>query len=133
MFFLHCISSKIQPLDLLFLVVFIRFYIKRYNFSQIFKTSFGIIWKKDFCHKFSFFNKVTEPSQPLKLKRWKATKHDKSFLLMVPNERDFAQDRKSFTYHLFISYLRNLCIIIYIYINYIHIYYFLSKISEIFP
>ena len=38
---------------------------------------------------------------------------------MLPNEGDFVQDKKSFTYHLFISYLRNLCIIIYIYINYI--------------
>ena len=46
---------KIQPLDLLFIVVFISFYISRYHFSQIFKTSFSIIWKKDFCFKFSFF------------------------------------------------------------------------------
>ena len=56
---------KIQPLDLLFLVIFISFYINRYHFSQIFKTSFSIIWKKDFCHKFSFFNRVTQTPTPL--------------------------------------------------------------------
>ena len=49
---------KIQSLDLLFLVVFISFYISRY-FSQVFRTSFNIIWKKDFCHKFSFFDGFT--------------------------------------------------------------------------
>ena len=41
---------KIQSLDLLFLVVFISFYISRY-FSQVFRTSFNIIWKTDFHHK----------------------------------------------------------------------------------
>ena len=50
---------KIQSLDLLFLVVFISFYISRY-FSQVFRTSFNIIWKKDFRHKFSFFNRFTQ-------------------------------------------------------------------------
>ena len=34
---------KIQSLDLLFLVVFISFYISRYHFSQVFRTSFNII------------------------------------------------------------------------------------------
>ena len=52
---------KIQSLDLLFLVVFISFYISRYHFSQVFRTSFNIIWKKDFRHKFSFFNGFTQP------------------------------------------------------------------------
>ena len=51
---------KIQPLDLLFLVAFISFYISRYHFSQVFRTSFNIIWKKDFRHKFSFFNRFTQ-------------------------------------------------------------------------
>ena len=46
---------KIQSLDLLFLADFISFYISRYHFSQVLRTSFNIIWKKDFCHKFSFF------------------------------------------------------------------------------
>ena len=45
---------KIQSLDLLFLVVFISFYISRYHFSQVFRTSFNIWKKKDFHHKFSF-------------------------------------------------------------------------------
>ena len=49
---------KIQSLDLLFLVVFIGFYISRF-FAQVFGTSFNIIWKKDFCHKFSFFDGFT--------------------------------------------------------------------------
>ena len=56
---------EIQPPNLLFLVTFISFYINRYHFSQIFKTSFSIIWKKYFCHKFSFFNRVTEPPSSL--------------------------------------------------------------------
>ena len=51
---------KMQPLDLLFFVVFISFYISRYHFSQIFRSSFNIIWKKDFRHKFSFFNGFTQ-------------------------------------------------------------------------
>ena len=61
--FLHCISCvllikiyKIQSLGLLFLVVFINFYISRYHFSKDLRTSFNIIWKKNFRHKFSFFN-----------------------------------------------------------------------------
>ena len=51
---------KIESLDLLVLVVFISFYISRYHFSQVFRTSFKIIWKKDFRHKFSFFNRFTD-------------------------------------------------------------------------
>ena len=54
---------KIQSLDLLFLV-FISFYISRYHFSQVFRTSFNIIWKKDFRRKFSFFNGFTETPIP---------------------------------------------------------------------
>ena len=35
---------KLQSLDPLFLVGFISFYISRYHFSQVFRTSFNIIW-----------------------------------------------------------------------------------------
>ena len=35
---------KMQSLDPLFLVGFISFYISRYHFSQVFRTSFNIIW-----------------------------------------------------------------------------------------
>ena len=117
---------NIQPLDLLFIFVFISFYINRYHFSKIFKTSFSIIWKKDFCNKFSFFNRVTET--PHSLKRPKSAKNDKSFSSMLTHKGDFAQHSKSVTHHLFISYLRNLYIIIYIYK--LFIYNFLSRISE---
>ena len=60
-------NCKIQSLDLLFLAVFISFYISRYHISQVFRTSFNIIWKKDFRHKFSFFNGFTQTptSHPL--------------------------------------------------------------------
>ena len=51
---------KTQSLDLLFLTVFISFYISRHHFSQVFRTSFNIIWKKDFRLKFSFFNRLTQ-------------------------------------------------------------------------
>ena len=44
----------------LFLVAFISFYISRYHFSQFFRTSFNINWKKDFLQKFSFFNGFTQ-------------------------------------------------------------------------
>ena len=54
---------KVRSLDLLFLVVFISFYISRY-FSRVFRTSFNIIWKKDFRHIFSFFNGFTQPPSP---------------------------------------------------------------------
>ena len=56
---------KIQPLDLLFLVIFISFYINRYHFSQIFKTSFSIIWKKDFCQNFPFLMESLKLPTPL--------------------------------------------------------------------
>ena len=61
--FFHCISRfevlhinifKIQPPDLLFLVVFISFYISRYHFPQFFRTSFNITWKKNFVRNFTF-------------------------------------------------------------------------------
>ena len=50
----HIKICKIEPPDLLFLAVFISFYISWYRFSQIFRTPFGIIRKKDFRHEFSF-------------------------------------------------------------------------------
>ena len=37
---------KMQPPDILVLFVFISFYISRYHFSQIWRTSFDNIWKK---------------------------------------------------------------------------------------
>ena len=47
---------KIQSLDLLFLVVFISFYISRYLFSQVFRTSFNIIClKKRFSSQIFLF------------------------------------------------------------------------------
>ena len=54
--FLIKTERKIQPPDLLFIAVLISFYISRYHFSQIFRTSFNIIWKTDFRHEFSFFH-----------------------------------------------------------------------------
>ena len=108
-YFFFC---KTQPLGLLFLVIFIYFYINRYNFSQIFKTSFSDIWKKDFCDKFFLSNKVTQTLY--RLKQTKSANCDKNVLSMLPKEGDFVQHRKSVT-HLFISYWRNSYIIIYIY------------------
>ena len=57
---IFCIVFQVLKV-LLFLVVFISFYISRYHFSEVFRTSFNIIWKKDFRHKFSFFNGFTQP------------------------------------------------------------------------
>ena len=77
--FLHCVSSfegtsyiyikkflRYSHQIFYFIVVFmvfISFYISRY-FSQVFRTSFNIIWRKDFCHKFSFFKGFTQPPPP---------------------------------------------------------------------
>ena len=49
---------KINPPDLLF--VFFSFYISRYHFSQIFRTSFHI-HNKDFHHKFSVLMDSLKP------------------------------------------------------------------------
>ena len=48
-----------------FLLFCINFYIRRYHFLQIFRTWFKIIYiKKDFCHKFTFFNRFTQTYTP---------------------------------------------------------------------
>ena len=47
--------SKIEPPDLLFIVVFINFYISRYHFLQIFRTSFNIILKTFSSRIFLFY------------------------------------------------------------------------------
>ena len=54
---------KIQPPDLLFFVVFISF-ISRYHFSQIFRTLFHIILKKDFCQEVLFLTDSLNPLIP---------------------------------------------------------------------
>ena len=52
---------QIQPPDLLFLVMFcISFYISRYHFPEILRSSFGISEKK-FCHRFLLFSRFTQP------------------------------------------------------------------------
>ena len=56
---------KAEQSDLLFLVVFISLYFSRYHFSQIFRTSFSIIGRKDFCHKFSFLTDSVKHSHLL--------------------------------------------------------------------
>ena len=50
-----------------FLVAFISFYLSRYPFSQIFRTSFNTtICRKDFCHNFFLnFNGFTQTLYPL--------------------------------------------------------------------
>ena len=59
---------KIQPPDLLFLVVFISFYISMYHFSQFFRTSFIKILKKDFRPNFPFLKDSLKPPTPLMTK-----------------------------------------------------------------
>ena len=51
------VSITASNLIFLFLAVLLDFTsADSYHFSQIFRTSFNIIWKKDFCHELSFFN-----------------------------------------------------------------------------
>ena len=70
--FLHCISSfegtkicKMSHQILYFLLFYTSLYISRHHFSQIFRTSLNIILKKDFHHKFSFFNRFITQASPL--------------------------------------------------------------------
>ena len=58
---------KIQPLDLLLLVIFISFYISRYHLPQIFKTSFSIIWKKIFVTNLPYLTDSPKPPSPTHL------------------------------------------------------------------
>ena len=76
---------KIQSLDLLFLVVFMSFYISRCHFSQVFRTSFNIIWKKDFRQGFFFFNGFTQTLTPRALFQPKSAKGNKRFLSELPS------------------------------------------------
>ena len=54
-------TCKTEPPNVLFVVVFISFYISRYHFWQIFRTSFNIICKKDFY----FLTDSLKPPHPL--------------------------------------------------------------------
>ena len=47
-----------------FISCFISFYISRYHFSQVFRTSFHIIGKNDFRHEFSFLTDSLKPALP---------------------------------------------------------------------
>ena len=57
---------KIQSPDFLLLVVFISFYISRYYFSQLFRTSFNITYlkKRFFVTNFLFLNGFTHSHNP---------------------------------------------------------------------
>ena len=61
-------NCKIELPYLLFIVISIRFYISRYHFSQFFRTSLNITWKKYFRHDFSFLtDSLTSPPLHLTL------------------------------------------------------------------
>ena len=75
--FSHCILSfegyflwkfvpDIQRLDILLLLFYISFYISRHYFSQIFRNSFNIIWKKKkiFVINFPFITNSVKPPPP---------------------------------------------------------------------
>ena len=72
-----------QPVPL-FLVVLhhISFYISRYYFLQLFRTKSKIFWKKDFCHRFSVFNRFI--LAPKHLKSQNLSSMTKVFLLWLP-------------------------------------------------
>ena len=57
-----------HPLYILFQVLKImrcsHFYFLLFYVSLIFRASYNIIWKKDFCHEFFFFNGFTQPPPP---------------------------------------------------------------------
>ena len=76
---LYC---NIRSLDLLLFVVFISFYISRYHFSQILRTSLNIISKKDFRHNFSFLMDSLKLPHPLNSQNLLSV--TKVFLSMLP-------------------------------------------------
>ena len=48
-----------------YFLLFLLAFTGRYHFSQVFRTSFNNIWKKDFRHKFSFLrDSLTPKPQP---------------------------------------------------------------------
>ena len=53
-------NCKISHQIFYFLLLYISVYISRHHFSQMFRTVFNIIGKKDFCHEFSFFNEFNQ-------------------------------------------------------------------------
>ena len=80
---------KIKSLDLLFLLVFISFYISRYHFSQVFRTSFNIIWEKIFVTNFPFLMDSLKLLYTLIAP--KSTKHDKCFWSILPTYQNFSR------------------------------------------
>ena len=48
-----------------FLLFYTSLYISRHHFSQIFRTSRNIIWKKRFSLRISFFDRFTQTPHPL--------------------------------------------------------------------
>ena len=56
---------KMQPSDLLFLVVFTSFYICRYHFSQIFRIYSTLIERKIFVMDSPFLTDSPKPPHPL--------------------------------------------------------------------
>ena len=80
---------KISHQIFYFLLFYVSFYISRHHFLQIIRTSCIIIWKKDFCHKLSFFNWFAQtPAPPY---RPKSAKRDKGFLSMLPYSIFFSE------------------------------------------
>ena len=60
---------------------FISFYISRYDFSQIFRPSFNITWKKKFVTNFTFLtDSLTPIPPPLTVKIHKSATRDKFFI-----------------------------------------------------
>ena len=81
---------KIQPLDLLFLVVFVAFTSEGIIFHKVLELHSTLSEKKkDFCLKFSFFNRFTKPHSL----QAKSAKHDKSFLLMLTSVLPIISDQ----------------------------------------
>ena len=71
-------SYKIQLPVSFFLLFYINFY-SSYHFLWLFRISSNIYLKKDFHHKFSFFNGFTETPHPVNAEQLKSAKRDESF------------------------------------------------------
>ena len=86
---------KIQPLDLLFLVVFIRFYISRYHFPQILKVQSALSEKKIFITNSPFLMFSLKLPKPLPFK---------------VSEYPFKQNKNTFIKYFFFSNYKNIYI-----------------------
>ena len=110
----------------LFYIVFISCYISRYHFSQIFRTSFSIISKQDFRHKFYFLKDSLKHPHPLNSQNLLRVTKVFCRCSLTPSRKAFFFEIKISPILKLLNKTSNLHIYIYIYI-YIYISWVIVK------